>query len=242
MTWRSTTIAVIGFIAVLILEIGVGYWFVTSSTGQGIMRDFLVSQIGKRIAAEPAITAPPAPLYQKTTLPIPERYATYDYFIAINNVIADIALINNANLELGPALDDLNTKTLACSFNGLYDLMGRARVLANRNQALAAQFLMHINSLAAANAKTSDAVTKSQTQTLVSAGQILGESLQAYGTGVQTLLYGDTPRSDDIAKFQAQVAATIDASQVFADALKPLLAHIGKEIDRLSAASSTPAR
>jgi len=239
MTWRSIGIAIIGFFLALALGAAAEYWFASTPAGQALLRDFLVSQTQKQANADIADIASSTLVYKTGTLPIPESYATTEYFLAINNVIADIALINNASIELAPVLERLNLQTLSCSFNGFYDLMGQARAVANRNQALASQFLMHISSLSSANVKTMDAITKSQTQALVTAGQTLGAALQTYVTNIQTLLYGDTPTSAELAEFEAKMTSVVEASQVFADALTPLLQHIGTEVQRLSD-STTP--
>ncbi len=240
MTLRSTGIAVIGFLTALALGAAVEYWFATTPAGQALLRNFLIVQTQKQAVISDTDTTIPTPVYKTGTLPIPESYATTEYFLAINNVIADIALINNASIELGPLLERLNLQTLSCSFNGFYDLMGQARAVANRNQALASQFLMHISSLSSANVKTMDAITKSQTQSLVVTGQTLGEALQTYVTNIQTLLYGDTPTSAELAEFEVKMTSVVAASQTFADALTPLLQHIGTEVQRLSD-STTPA-
>jgi len=182
-------------------------------------------------------------VYTQRTLPVPESYASYDYFISINNVINDIGLINNVNVMLGPVLVQLNQKTLSCTYNSFYDLMNQARTLANQNQALAAQFIVHINALTAANTQTKDVITKVDTQALVAAGQSLGTALQTYATGVQNILYGDMPTSAQVAELESQVNSAMGASQSFADALKPLIKHIGEGaqavIDAAVAASST---
>ncbi len=244
MTWlRPTLLVLLSVIAGFVLDAAVSYWFATTQSGQAIVRDFLVAQTKKDVTANMATVASSTPVYKTGILPIPASYANTDYFTAINNVLSDIALVNNANVALAPLLLQLNQKTLSCSYQGFYDLMGQARASANQNQALAAQLTIHINALAAANTATKDTITRSQTQTFVATGQTLGTALQAYATDVQNILYGDTPTSAQIAEFQSQINTVKGASQTFADALKPLLQHI-IEGDQavIQAASSTPAK
>jgi hypothetical protein len=237
--WRSIGLVLITFVVGAVLDFGTAYVAGTTPQGQMFLRDFLVAQEQKAAAAEPAATSSAQMLYPQRLLPVPQSYANYAYFIAINNVVADIALINNANVELGPVLVTLDQKTLSCSYDGFYDLMDNARTLANKNQALAAQFVMHLNDLAAANTQTTDAITKSETAAAVSAGQALGASLAQYATTVQNILYGDTPTSAQIAALQSQANAVQGASQTFADALKPLVAHIGDADQALIKAAAT---
>mgnify|MGYP001560190942 CR=1 FL=1 len=240
---HSILLIVLSLVAGFALDAGVTYYAATTPKGQALLRDFLVAQTQKNAAALPPLVASSTMVYTQRTLPVPESYTSYDYFIAINNVINDIGLINNVNVTLGPVLVQLNQKTLSCTYNGFYDLMNQARTLANQNQAMAAQFLIHINTLATANAQTKDAITKVDTLALVAAGQTLGAALQNYATGVQNILYGDTPTSAQVAELESQVNAAMGASQSFADSLKPLIKHIGDGaqavIDAAAAASST---
>lgn len=244
MTWRSFGIALLVLIAGLAADTGAEYYFATTPMGQGILRDFLVSQVQKQAAEFDAAAASSSVKYYKNgVLPVPVAWVTDDYFDAINNVLSDTTLLNNASVELNPLLDKLNLKSLSCSFDGFFDLMSQARASANHNQALAAQFVTHLQSLSAANAKTQDAVTKTQTQKSTETGLVLASKLKAFDDKVQALLYGDTPTSADLTELQQRIADALAASQSFADAFGPLVQRIVEEDLRLTAvASSTPAR
>jgi hypothetical protein len=243
MTLRTTLLVLLSVIIGFAIAAGAIYVLALTPGGQGLMRDFLVIQTAKREAALPTATASSTPVYKTGILPIPESYATTDYFTAINNVLSDIALVNNANMALAPLLTKLDAKTISCSYDGFYDLMGQARALSNQNQALAAQFIIHMTALAAANTETKDAITKSDTQTLITAGQALGSALQTYATSVQNILYGNTPTTAQIAEVQSQVNTAQGDAQTFADALKPLLQRIiAGDQAVIDAASSTPAK
>ena len=119
--------------------------------------------------------------------------------------------------------------------------MNEAHQLADKNQTLISQLGFHLSALAAANTQTKDAITKTDTQALVTAGTALTGSLQAYAAAVNGLLAGDTPTSAQIAEFQSLVNVATGASQSFANALQPLLEHIVAADQQLSA-TSTPAQ
>ncbi len=238
--WHSLYSGALGFVIGVALVGGGLYVFVHSAPGLSFIRDLLVAQATRQYAG--TTLASSSLLYQKSALPIPQSYADYDYFLAINNVINDVALVNNANIELGPVLEQLNEKTLSCNFEGFYDLMGTARSLSNKNLALSTQFAVHLSALASANARAKDALLKSQTQDAVAAGQSLTEALEAYGSEVQSLLFGSTPTSGQLTELSTKVAAASAASQNFGSAFKPLLERILSEDKRLSSATSTPIR
>jgi len=241
---RPLLFILLGLAISTVIDAGALYYAGKTPQGRAFIRDFLVAQSKKSIstpagasALTAASTTPPG------ILPIPQAYATREYFLAINNVIQDLFAINATNERLGPLLDVLNQQTLSCSYAGFYEAMGQAHRLANKNQTLASQLAFHLTELATANVQTKDVVTKANTQALVVAGTAFTASLQTYASAANGLLAGDTPTSAQIADFQSKVNAATGASQSFADAFKPLLQRI---IDAnraaIEAASSTPVR
>ena len=236
---RPLLFILLGLAISTVIDASALYYAGKTPQGRAFIRDFLVSQnqAGVITQVSAASTTPPG------ILPVPQAYATQEYFVAINNVIQDLFAINTTNERLGPLLDTLNRQTLSCSYAGFYEAMGQAHQLANKNQTLTSQLAFHLTELATANVQTKDIVTKAGTQALVTAGTAFTASLQAYASAANGLLAGDTPTSAQIADFQSKVNAATGASQSFADAFKPLLQRI---IDAnraaIEAASSTPVR
>ena len=224
------------------LDLGVSYLLAKTPAGQALLRDFLVNQSQKSFAVLSPALGTSTPSIPPGVLPVPENYATRDYFDAINNVLQDIFAINATNAQLGPLLDILNRQTLSCSYIGFYEAMGQAHQLANKNQTLVSQLAFHLSALASANVQTKDAITKADTLALVAAGSAFTASLQEYASAANGLLIGDTPTSAQIAEFQSKVNAATGASQSFANALKPLLQHIIDGSQAVINSSSAPAR
>ena len=240
---RTPLFILLGVVCGAALATGGAYIFAQSYSGQAILRDFLVAQSKTMLAAQaPVAVATSTPSTPPGILPIPEKYATVDYFNAINNVLQDVFALNAVSAQMGPLLDTLNRQTLSCSYVGFYENMGRAHQLSNKNQTLISQLGVHLSALAAANVQTKDIVTKANTQALVAAGGAFTASLQAYASAANGLLAGDTPTSAQIADFQSKVNAATGASQVFADALKPLMEHILEGVQAAIDAASTTTR
>ena len=218
---RPLLFILLGLAISTVIDAGALYYAGKTPQGRAFIRDFLVSQnqAGVITQVSAASTTPPG------ILPVPQAYATQEYFVAINNVIQDLFAINTTNERLGPLLDTLNRQTLSCSYAGFYEAMGQAHQLANKNQTLTSQLAFHLTELATANVQTKDIVTKAGTQALVAAGGAFTASLQAYASAANGLL-GDTPTSVQIADFQSKVNVATGASQSFADAFKPLLQRI----------------
>lgn len=242
MNWRAVGIVILSLLIGFAADAGATYWFATTPQGQKVIRDFLVKQTTLAAQRE-GVATPEVSLASSTppTLPVPKTYASESYYLAVNNVLRDIFEIDKVNNELGPILEKLNTATITCTFERFYDLMGAARALANRNDALVAQFGVHLNSLQSANTATTDALTKTQTNTLVESGRTLHGALKTYAQALQELLYGGTPTSAQIEDFQQKVIATTGASQNFSDSFKPLFEHMLQELKRI-VATSTPER
>lgn len=243
MSFFRSVLLIIASLLVGAVLVAVGaYWYARTASGQGLLRNFLVSQ-NKLVPTDLAASASSTPLSPPNPLLIPESYATRDYFDAINNVLQDLYSINATNAQFGPVLDTLNRQTLSCSYVGFYETMGRAHQLSNKNQTLIAQLSVHLSALATANVQTKDAVTKAQTQSLIVSGTAFTSALQQYASAANALLTGDTPTNEQIVEFRSFVAAATNASQTFADALKPLMTHIFEGVQAaVKAASSTPAR
>jgi len=227
----GTTLAVVG-----------AYFFAKTTGVQALMRDFLVNQGQKSFVVLSPALGTSTPSTPPGVLPVPESYATHDYFDAINNVLQDIFAISATNEQLGPLLDMLNRQTLSCSYVGFYENMGLAHQLANKNQTLVSQLTFHLSALASANVQTKDAITKADTLALVAAGASFTDSLQEYASAANGLLIGDTPTSEQMAGFQSKVNAATGASQSFANALKPLLQRIIEGSQAVINASSTTTR
>jgi len=210
---RPLLFILLGLAISTVIDAGALYYAGKTPQGRAFIRDFLVSQnqAGVITQVSAASTTPPG------ILPVPQAYATQEYFVAINNVIQDLFAINTTNERLGPLLDTLNRQTLSCSYAGFYEAMGQAHQLANKNQTLTSQLAFHLTELATANVQTKDIVTKAGTQALVTAGT---------ASAANGLLAGDTPTSAQIADFQSKVNVATGASQSFADAFKPLLQRI----------------
>ena len=238
-TWRAIGLALAVILVSLVAELGGEYWFATTPTGQGILRNFLASQAQKDAAQYDTTEVSSTPIYKTGVLPVPSAWVTTDYFTAVNNVINDIALLNNANIEINSLLNKLSIKMLTYTFDGYYELMGQARQSSNLNQALVAQLAVHLSDLATANVLTKDAITKLGTQTAVTTGQSFTSMFDTYNSSIQTFLYGDAPTQSQIDDMGQKQENVLNASQAFADALKPLLEHILAEDLRISAAAST---
>ena len=224
------------------LDLGASYLLAKTPAGQALLRDFLVNQAQKSFVVLSPALGTSTPSTPPGLLPVPESYATRDYFDAINNVLQDIFAINVTNAQLGPLLDMLNRQTLSCSYVGFYENMGRAHQLANKNQTLVSQLTFHLSALASANVQTKDAITQADTLALIATGAVFTSSLQEYASASNGLLIGDTPTSAQIAEFQSKVNSATGASQSFANALKPLLQHIIDGSQAVINSSSAPAR
>ena len=224
------------------LDLCATYLLAKTPAGQALLRDFLVNQSQKSFAVLSPALGPSTPSIPPGVLPVPESYATRDYFDAINNVLQDIFAINATNARLGPLLDILNRQTLSCSYVGFYEAMGQAHQLANKNQTLVSQLTFHLSALASANIQTKDAITKADTLALIATGATFTASLQEYASASNGLLIGDTPTSAQISEFQSKVNSATGASQSFANALKPLLQRIIEGSQSVINASSAPAR
>ena len=227
----GTTLAVVG-----------AYFFAKTPAGQALLRDFLINQSQKSFAVLSTALGTSTPSTPPGVLPVPESYATRDYFDAINNVLQDIFAINTTNARLGPLLDILNRQTLSCSYVGFYEAMGQAHQLANKNQTLVSQLTFHLSALASANVQTKDAITKADTLALIATGATFTASLQEYASASNGLLIGDTPTSAQISEFQSKVNSATGASQSFANALKPLLQRIIEGSQAVINSSSTTTR
>lgn len=226
---RTTLWILLGCIVGLALSAAGVFFFMRSEAGISFLRDYIVEASKTPTSETPYIppvqtnsSATSTPQAPKVVL-VPKKYATEQYFFAINNVVADILAMDEVNRELGPVLGELNAKTLSCTFGGIYDLMTQARTLAQKNQTLAAQFSLHMNDLSAANTQTSDALTKSLTGKALVSGQAFGTSLQTYAAAVQSLLSGDVPNAQTLAAFDAQARSTKAAGETFNADFLPLL-------------------
>jgi len=224
------------------LDLGASYLLAKTPAGQALLRDFLVNQSQKSFAVLSPALGTSTPSIPPGVLPVPESYATRDYFDAINNVLQDIFAINATNARLGPLLDILNRQTLSCSYVGFYEAMGQAHQLANKNQTLVSQLTFHLSALASANIQTKDAITKADTLALIATGATFTASLQEYASASNGLLIGDTPTSAQISEFQSKVNSATGASQSFANALKPLLQRIIEGSQAVINSSSTTTR
>src|SRR3989344_2662063 len=224
------------------LDLGASYLLAKTPAGQALLRDFLVNQAQKSFVVLSPALGTSTPSTPPGLLPVPESYATRDYFDAINNVLQDIFAINVTNAQLGPLLDMLNRQTLSCSYVGFYENMGRAHQLANKNQTLVSQLTFHLSALASANVQTKDAITKADNLALIATGAVFTSSLQEYASASNGLIIGDTPTRAQRAAPHSNENSATGASQSFANALKPLLQHIIDGSQAVINSSSAPAR
>jgi hypothetical protein len=156
---------------------------------------------------------------------VPKAYASEAYYVAINNVVNDVNELNAVNVSLAPVLDQLNTQSLSCNFNGFYGLMTNAQDLVAKDQALTTQFASDIAALNAANADTTDQTTKTDTATAVAAGQQFQQELESYTSELSEILAGGVPTSAQVSGLSVAVNAAHDASAQFSTDVQALIAH-----------------
>jgi len=215
-----------------------GFYFVSSGAGQRIARDYFVSRCpGASVDVNAAVSGAqvaaglgPSPLGTSTVILVPKTNGTEDYYVAINTTVRAVEDLNDNNVALAPTLNQLNQKTLSCSFVGFYDLMSEAQDLLSKNKDLTTKFAIAVTDLATANTQTPDATTKVLTNDAVAKGRTLHTELEAYNTLLERTLGGDVPTSAQEKELYDQVLRTHEASAAFSVSVQAILTHFVETI------------
>ena len=103
---RPLLFILLGLAISTVIDAGALYYAGKTPQGRAFIRDFLVSQnqAGVITQVSAASTTPPG------ILPVPQAYATQEYFVAINNVIQDLFAINTTKERAEPLVGCVDGK------------------------------------------------------------------------------------------------------------------------------------
>lgn len=214
----------LGALLILVAE----YFAMQHPTFQNWLRNYFVSlsvtQFGD---VTPQVTPPSLQSLQtaSTTIAVPRAYATADYYTALNNLYFDYMNMITVGSQIGPLFLKLNSETAGGNYGGVIDLAIQIKTLIAQEKQITNDFGQHLVALSVANQESKDAVTKSLTQDLISAGNAFRAGLPPYFEALDGIFSSPTPSSDEVARVTALTQKTIEDLNTFKVKLQLVLDH-----------------
>jgi|GEM_PF-6757034 len=231
------------FILLIGIVVGIGasvlsvLFLFNSAAGRSLVQSYVVSQekwpdinaqLAQSVPSSGGTTGTSTPrtpeqiLNTPITIAAPKVYVSQAYVAALTAAVSDLQALATSTDKLGPLLVSMNTKSLSGDFSGFFNIVVQAKVLVAQQKQIAASYAQHLTALSAANQQTPDAITKSMTQTLITAATPIQSDLVTYTGFLDQLLSGSVPSPDVITGLSAsgkQLGADIKA---FGAAFAPL--------------------
>lgn len=222
-----------GFCLGVLASVPASLLFLKTDAGQAVLRSYVIAQpqwpnvtalINKAggttgVSAEEVLSSP-------IGVRVPRAYAGDQYAAALNGILADIQRLATTSNELGPLLTEMNSRSLAGRYEGIIDLIIRAKELVADQRTLAGRFTQDISALAAANQVTQDATTKALTFAVLTAAGPVPQDLDSYLHALEQLLSGKVPSAADINRLTSTATTLKTDLQKFGVELNKLTAHI----------------
>jgi len=222
---RSTLLFLAGAIVGVLLGIPAFVLFLRTDAGASVVRSYVVN-VPKwpDIAAQGVTQADIDRLSSasSTEVQVPAVYATQEYHAALNASLQDIASIGSSYTRLVSLLGEINEKSLKGDFSGFFDLVVEAKTELLAQRQSNTDLLRDISDLASANQNTKDAVTKSQTAQLVTAGTALSTAVRANIEAIDAVLEGSVPTTAQIDAMNSTALEAKTALEAFFTALQPI--------------------
>ena len=134
------------------------------------------------------------------------------------NLSAAVTYSNNlavTNASLVAELQDINNKSVAKDYAGLFDVVYQAKTLVANEQVESTQLAAALSGLDAANQSTTDANISALTSDFITTGDSMNAALTTYMAAVNVLLSGSVPTVDQLSAFSAAAASLSSASENF---------------------------
>lgn len=235
---KLTLVFVLGILVGLIVAVPGALFLLRSSFGQSIVRSYIVQPQSwpdvTTLVQQSGGTLTPAQqqilqevLTTSLGIKVPTQYASAEYANALNNVFGDLQKIATSTNELGPVLIQMNNQSLAGNFNGFFDLVVKAKLLVAEQKGISTNLAQDLSSLASANAKVNDAVTRSLTETFLADSTEAPRDLNAYLASLDQILSGSVPSVGQIDDMGAKATVFTKDLSVMGGSFQKILAHFG---------------
>src|SRR3989344_9331711 len=227
--WRGFFWFFAGLVAGAALMVAGTYFALRSTAFQSWIRNYFVS-VSIQQSSQIASTTPPTQSLQSfavasTTVGVPKSYASKEYYIAINELFFDYTNMLSVGAQIAPLFVKLNSQTAGGNYAGVIDLAIQIKILINKEKEITTSFGQHLVALSVANTATTDAITKSLTQDLISSGNVFRTGLPAYFDALDGIFSGTTPSSDEIARVTSLTQNTTDNLLAFKSKLQMVFDH-----------------
>lgn len=217
-----------GILLGIVLALLAGYFAMRNPAFQNWLRNYFVSlsvtQFGQTATS---VTPPTLQSLQTafTTIAVPKAYVSPDYYTALNNLYFDYVNMITVGSQIGPLFLKLNSETAGGNYGGVIDLAIQIKTLIAQEKQITNDFGQHLVALSVANQDSKDAVTKSLTQDLISAGNAFRAGLPAYFEALDGIFSSPTPSSDEVARVTSLTQKTIEDLTTFKAKLQLVLDH-----------------
>jgi hypothetical protein len=232
MSVKATVITIICFLVGGGLGSAGTVVFLRSDAGVELLRAYVVQppdwpDVEKLVQEKLGTTTSLAELAAaRTKIPVPKSYATDAYAVALNSTVSDLKSIGLASTELGPVLAQLNAKGLTRDYDGLFDLVVKAKTLVTQQQVLSNSFARNISALSAANQATADVQLKSLTQQMTTVAEVVSKDLADYLRNLDAMLSGNMPTNEQILTLgQSATKLSVDI-EAFMDVFNEILIRL----------------
>lgn len=217
-----------GILLGIILSFVGGYFALRHPVFQNWLRNYFVSiSVNQFGQVTPQVAPPSLQSLQtaSTTIAVPKAYATAEYYGALNSVYFDYTNMINVGSQIAPLFVKLNSETAGGNYGGVIDLAIQIKTLIAQEKQITTDFGQHLVALSVANQASKDAVTRSLTQDLISAGNNFRAGLPAYFEALDGIFSSPTPSSEEVARVTALTKKTIDDLNTFKSKLQLVLDH-----------------
>ena len=197
--------------------------------------DVNTNDISLPVSQTPATTTAQTTATTSTDIAVPKAYATAGYHTALNALAKDVKSFGASYVMLVPVLTTINANSLSHNYNGFFDLIVQAKGMVADEQNDVNNMTVDLNALSSANLDTTDAQTKTMTDSLIAAGGAYRDALVVYVASLNKLLSGSAPTEQQLIDINTQAGAVQSDAQVFDTQAQSLFAHFAAAIQAAQA-------